>query len=69
MGLGLQGGGNIQTNVGASHLTPEKRSAATGDRGQAAAAWRMSETAYQSGVWRTQMKKLERLIPQELFFL
>lgn len=69
MGLGQQGGGNTQTNVGASHSMQEKRSVATGDQGQVVAAWRMSGTAYQSGVWRTQMKKQGRLTLQALFCL
>lgn len=69
MGLGQQGGGNTRTNVGASHLTQEKRSAATGDLGRVVAAWKTKGTAYQSGAWRTQMKKQERLTLQELFFL
>lgn len=52
MGHGRQGGGNTQISVGVSHLMQEKMSAATGDRGRAAAAWRMKGTACLNGAWR-----------------
>lgn len=68
MDLGQQDGGNTQINAADSRLTPEKTSGATGGRGRAVAAWKTRGTPCQSGVWRTQMKRLAPLTHQELFY-
>lgn len=67
MGLGQQGGGNTQISVAVFHLMQEKMSVDTGGHGQAAAAWRMRGTVYQSGVWRTQTRRQAPLTPRGPF--
>lgn len=62
--LGQQGG---QISGAVSHLMQEKMSVATGDRGQAAAVWRMRGTACQSGVLRTQTRRRAPSIHQGRF--